>query len=92
MQQVNSATAAVIGSAIVAHSFWISLTEVIYLKLNNALSDMAVNGSRIRDTARVLKISPMTVIEEFKKKERNLESVNTQLIQQLQPTEVSIIK
>jgi insertion element IS1 protein InsB len=30
--------------------------------------DMAMNGSGIRDTARVLKISPSTVIEELKKK------------------------
>ena len=29
--------------------------------------DMAMNGSGIRDTARVLKISPTTVIEEIKK-------------------------
>jgi hypothetical protein len=28
------------------------------------ISDMAVNGSGIRDTAQVLKISPMTVIED----------------------------
>lgn len=32
------------------------------------ISDMAVNGSGIRDTARVLKISPTTVIEELKKR------------------------
>jgi transposase-like protein len=32
------------------------------------ISDMAINGSGIRDTARVLKISPTTVIEELKKK------------------------
>jgi len=31
---------------------------------------MAMNGSGIRDTARVLKISPNTVMKEFKK--RNL--------------------
>ncbi|WP_404791318.1 IS1-like element transposase [Altericista sp. CCNU0014] len=31
---------------------------------------MALNGSGIRDTARVLKISPSTVIEEFKKRAR----------------------
>jgi insertion element IS1 protein InsB len=30
--------------------------------------DMAMNGSGIRDTARVLKISPTTVISELKKK------------------------
>ena len=31
---------------------------------------MALNGSGIRDTARVLKISPTTVINELKKKSR----------------------
>jgi insertion element IS1 protein InsB len=31
------------------------------------ISDMAINGSGIRDSARVLKISPTTVIEELKK-------------------------
>ncbi len=32
--------------------------------------DMAVNGSGIRDTARVLGISPVTVIKELKKQHR----------------------
>ena len=32
--------------------------------------DMALNGSGIRDTARVLKISPTTVMNELKKKRR----------------------
>jgi transposase-like protein len=32
------------------------------------ITDMAMNGSGIRDTARVLKISPSTVINEIKKK------------------------
>ena len=31
------------------------------------IADMAMNGSGIRDTARVLHISPTTVIEELKK-------------------------
>lgn len=31
------------------------------------ISEMAINGSGIRDTARVLKISPTTVIEKLKK-------------------------
>lgn len=35
--------------------------------IKRQITDMAVNGSRIRDTARVLKISPTTVIEELKK-------------------------
>jgi transposase-like protein len=36
--------------------------------IKQQISDMAVNGSGIRDTARVLKISPTTVIEELKKR------------------------
>ena len=32
--------------------------------------DMALNGRGLRDTARVLKISPTTVIHEWKKKRR----------------------
>jgi transposase-like protein len=35
--------------------------------IKQQIAHMAVNGSGIRDTARVLKISPTTVIEEFKK-------------------------
>ena len=34
--------------------------------------DMSLNGSGIRDTARVLKISPTTVINELKKKPLHL--------------------
>jgi len=37
-------------------------------EVKQQIVDMAVNGSGIRDTARVLKISPTTVIEELKKK------------------------
>lgn len=33
--------------------------------------DMALNGSGVRDTARVLHISPSTVIRELKKKNHN---------------------
>ena len=32
--------------------------------------DLALNGSGIRDTARVLRISPQTVLSELKKKSR----------------------
>jgi transposase-like protein len=35
--------------------------------IKQQIADMAVNGSGIRDTARVLRISPTTVIEELKK-------------------------
>lgn len=36
-------------------------------QVKQQIADMAVNGSGIRDTARVLGISPTTVIEELKK-------------------------
>lgn len=37
-------------------------------EVKKQIIDMAVNGSGIRDTARVLNISPSTVISEIKKK------------------------
>ncbi len=36
-------------------------------EVKQQIADMALNGSGIRDTARVLKISPTTVIETLKK-------------------------
>jgi transposase-like protein len=38
--------------------------------IKERIIDMALNGSGIRDTARVLQISPTTVINELKKKRR----------------------
>ena len=52
--------------------------------------EMAINGSGIRDTSRVLKISPTTVINEIKKKESDLESVNEALIRTLDPNSVKV--
>jgi insertion element IS1 protein InsB len=37
-------------------------------QIKEQIIDMALNGNGIRDTARVLKISPTTVINELKKK------------------------
>jgi insertion element IS1 protein InsB len=37
-------------------------------EVKQQIAEMALNGSGIRDTARVLKISPTTVIENLKKK------------------------
>jgi transposase-like protein len=37
-------------------------------QIKQKIIEMALNGSGIRDTARVLKISPTTVIKELKKK------------------------
>ena len=51
---------------------------------------MALNGSGIRDTGRVLKISPTTVINELKKRESSLESVNRALLESLDPSKVIV--
>ena len=40
-------------------------------EVKEQIIDMALNGSGIRDTARVLKISPTTVINELKKNRRH---------------------
>lgn len=47
---------------ILDYSYYGHLPEV-----KSQIIDMAVNGSGIRDTARVLQISPTTVINELKK-------------------------
>jgi IS1 transposase/InsA-like protein len=52
---------------------------------------MRLNGSGIRDTARVLKISPTTVIKTLKKKEPTLTSVNRPLLNTLYPDEVDMV-
>ena len=52
--------------------------------------DMALNGSGIRDTARVLRVSPNTVIDELKKKESCLEPVNRKLLEALDPDGVVV--
>ena len=49
-------------------SFILEFTYRGYLpEVKQQVSEMAINGSGIRDTARVLKISPTTVIETLKK-------------------------
>jgi hypothetical protein len=51
---------------------------------------MTLNSSGVRDIARVLQISPATVIKELKK-ETQLESVNRSLLNQLQPDQVEVV-
>jgi insertion element IS1 protein InsB len=53
--------------------------------------DMALNGSGIRDTARVLRVSPTTVINTLKKKESSLQPVNEGLLQRLDAEQVQVI-
>lgn len=51
------------------HSFVLEYSYRGYLpEVKQQICDMALNGSGIRDTAWVLKISPTTVIEELKKR------------------------
>ena len=52
--------------------------------------DMAMNGSGIRDTSRVLGISQGTVINEIKKKEPCLEFVNQSLLSNLSTDEITV--
>ncbi len=49
---------------ILDHSYWGRSREV-----KQQIIDMAMNGSGIRDTARVLHISPSTVTNELKKRQ-----------------------
>jgi insertion element IS1 protein InsB len=44
------------------------------------ISEMAINGSGVRDISRVLSISKTTVIKELKKKAQEVRDVNTQFI------------
>ena len=52
--------------------------------------DMAMNASGIRDTARVLHVSPTTVLKELKKKEPELAPVNQTMLQHLHPEHVEV--
>jgi transposase-like protein len=50
-------------------TFILNYTYKGYLpEVKEKIAEMAMNGSGIRDTARVLRISPSTVISELKKK------------------------
>ena len=52
--------------------------------------EMAMNASGIRDTARVLHVSPTTVLKELKKKAPELEQVNQAVLKHLHPEHVEI--
>jgi len=59
-------------------------------EIKQQIEDMAMNGSGIRDTSRVLGISPVTVINELKKKEDEIEPVNYPLLEKLETSEVDV--
>jgi len=58
--------------------------------VKNQIIDMAMNGRGIRDTTRVLDISLTTVINELKKKESCLESINRAVLNRFNPQEVIV--
>ena len=51
-----------------APSFWRTPTPGHSAEVKQQIVDMAMNASGIRDTARVLHVSPTTVIKELKKR------------------------
>ena len=59
-------------------------------EVKQQIIEMALNGSGIRDTARVLDISTETVINEIKKKESSLEPVNRALLETLDRNEIIV--
>ena len=59
-------------------------------EIKHQIVDMAMHASGIRDTARVLHVSPTTVIKELKKKEPELQSVNHSVLASVQPEQVEI--
>jgi transposase-like protein len=58
-------------------------------EVKELIIDMSLNASGIRDIARSLHISTDTVLNELKKKEPMLESVNTALLRTLNADEVN---
>lgn len=52
-------------------------------EVKEKIVEMAINGSGVRDTARVLGVSTKTVVEELKKKEKNLENVNHKALEKI---------
>jgi transposase-like protein len=59
-------------------------------EVKQQIIDMSLNASGVRDTARSLHISPTTVLSALKKKEAELESVNTALLRTLDPEGIAI--
>ena len=59
------------------------------LEVKQQIVDMALNASGIHDTARVLHVSPITVIKELKK-EPEIMQVNKVVLQSLHPEQVEV--
>ena len=59
-------------------------------EVKQQIISMSLHASGVRDTARVLRISPDTVLNELKKKEAVLESVNTALLRIIKPDDIAV--
>ena len=59
-------------------------------EVKQQIVDMAMNASGIRDTARVLHVSPTTVIQRTKKKAPELQQVNQAVLKHLHPEHVEV--
>src|SRR5216684_3497706 len=59
-------------------------------EVKQQIVDMAMNASGIRDTARVLHVSPTTVIKELKKREPELQPVHHAVLTVLHPKQVEV--
>jgi insertion element IS1 protein InsB len=60
-------------------------------EIKNKIIEMALNGSGIRDTARVLDIGRNTVISELKKKASEIQNVNHAFLKQLDGEEIEVV-
>lgn len=59
-------------------------------RVKHQIVEMSLNGSGVRDIARVLHVSPSTVIRELKKKKPHLQVVNQKLLETVQPEQVEV--
>jgi hypothetical protein len=61
-------------------------------EIKSKVEDMALNGSGIRDTARVLEISPSTVIKELRIKGFELEYINRNVLENIKnPQDIQVV-
>ncbi len=60
-------------------------------EVKQPIVEMALNGSGVRDTARVLKMSKDTVLSELKKTEGLIERVNQALLNSLNPDNITAV-
>ena len=78
-------TTCAMGSFLLDYRYLGRLPEV-----KHQIIDMSLNASGVHDTARVLRISMDTVLNELRKKEAALESVNTAFLRTRNPDDMAV--